>query len=171
LVEQGADDRKVFFCKDQQVRLVDKEEAMRRRIPELERSYNPLLFKWLRNLQTKGWYPDPSLPAQKVRFLIAENEEGLADRARAMADTYSKQLATWHPERKKVLDRTFQAHARGEHELSVPLFLIQADGIGFDRLGKNPFFDLVEKRGHGKKGTRKGWTGSSSRRSKKRRRN
>jgi|GEM_PF-6415680 len=118
---------------------------MRRRIPEFERSYNPLLFKWLRNLQTKGWYPDPSLPAEKVRSLITENEEGLADRARSMAETYSKQLATWHPERKKVFDPTFRAHARGEYELSVPLFLIQDDGIGFDRLGQNLFYRFVEE--------------------------
>jgi len=57
-----------------------------------------------------------------------------------MTKHIKEQLYTRYPNRKNVLESAFNAHDRGEYNLSIPVFLAQADGIGTQLLsGISPF--------------------------------
>ena len=49
----------------------------------------------------------------------------------------SKAVSEKFPDRNRIIKLAFKAHKRKEYELSVPVFLIQADGICLDILGEN----------------------------------
>jgi hypothetical protein len=55
-------------------------------------------------------------------------------------------LAQGYPERKKLLDKAFQAHDSGDYDLSIPVFLAQADGIWHDLSGKSGYEKKERKR-------------------------
>jgi hypothetical protein len=91
-------------------------------------------------LAAHGWYIDGDFGAgfagDLVRALRAGNHEWV--NAQLIAD-YRERLPTikaalfeCYPRRVKILSATFVAHERGEYELSVPVFLAQADGICLD---------------------------------------
>jgi hypothetical protein len=50
-----------------------------------------------------------------------------------------RHLETAFPDREPVLRRAFAAHDRGEYELSIPVMLIQADGICSELIGVQLF--------------------------------
>ena len=54
-------------------------------------------------------------------------------------DTIKQRLATQFPDRAQVIIDAFAAHRQSKFNLSVPVFLAQADGIAWDRLGKTLF--------------------------------
>ena len=54
-------------------------------------------------------------------------------------DTIEQRLATQFPDRAQVIIDAFAAHRQSKFNLSVPVFLAQADGIAWDRLGKTLF--------------------------------
>jgi hypothetical protein len=101
----------------------------------------------LRVLAEAGWYLDPEMSLPD----IFELEKGLrsgdpATREHWLINHYTGRipeiqatLERRHPRRAKILGRAFAAHVREEYELSVPVFLIQADGICQEILKLSPY--------------------------------
>ncbi len=61
----------------------------------------------------------------------------MTDFARLQLERIRKALQTGYPDRASILSDAFDAHSSGKYSLSIPVFLIQADGIGRDVLGTN----------------------------------
>ncbi|MBL8300273.1 MAG: hypothetical protein JNN30_18205 [Rhodanobacteraceae bacterium] len=91
-------------------------------------------------LAARGWYLDPELPASapaKLREAIEAGDHDAADTAlvRYFAEelpTIRNHLTAKYPKRAHIFNRAFDAHVRGEYELSVPVLLAQVDGICWD---------------------------------------
>jgi hypothetical protein len=91
----------------------------------------------LRRLGERGWYFSMEMTPSEIyenanqiqagnctavdQWMIAFYNDNL--------DTLKNDLEERFPRRFQVLERAFEAHERGEYELSVPVFLAQADGI------------------------------------------
>jgi hypothetical protein len=88
-------------------------------------------------LADHGWYADGDFGAGAAGDLAQAFETGNQDWANAeLVADYKKRLPEIktalferYPHREKILNAAFAAHERGEYELSIPIFLIQADGI------------------------------------------
>ncbi len=99
--------------------------------------------KTLMILAKHGWYFDPEMP-----FGIPAIEEALEsdniEIANALLTEYfserlpdiEQELKTKFPARANILESAFNAHRNKEYALSVPIFLIQADGICFDLINR-----------------------------------
>lgn len=99
--------------------------------------------KTLMILAKHGWYFDPEMP-----FGIPEIENALEngdiETANIMLMEYfserlsdiEKELREKFPARVAILESAFNAHRRKEYALSIPVFLIQADGICYDLINK-----------------------------------
>ena len=59
----------------------------------------------------------------------------LSEFFRSRVDEISNSLYSQYPHRQHILKAAFGAHDRGDYAVSVPLFLIQADGICYEMLG------------------------------------
>lgn len=87
-----------------------------------------------------GWYPNRKMligTIQDCAEYIAKGNYQAADAkmVKIFEEDYRStkmQILAEVPERSDVLLNAFTAHERGEFILSVPVFLIQADGICFD---------------------------------------
>lgn len=90
-------------------------------------------------LGAHGWYLDMDLSPRDADELLARLEGGdeaaLVEHYRTRFSEIQQELTAWHPTRGGVLARAFEAHRRGEYELSVPVLLSQADGICKDLIG------------------------------------
>ncbi len=94
-------------------------------------------------LGERGWYLDLEMPLPWLWELdraIASGdhqgaEEALVEYFDTQRDKIKGRLIKWFPARARIFECAFAAHARGECELSVPLFLIQADGICQELIG------------------------------------
>lgn len=101
---------------------------------------------------THGWYLDLEMTLVGVSSLEKAIVDGDSDDAeRALAQYFrenrqriEEELVNLFPPRARILSSAFNAHTRGEYELSVPVFLIQADGICNDLIG----IQLFRKRGN-----------------------
>lgn len=97
----------------------------------------------LKTLGEHGWYLDLELTPRDLADLAASFDRGDVDAAnetlvahyRTRVADIAADLQRWYPSRAKVLARAFAAHERSEYELSVPIFLIQADGLCQSSLG------------------------------------
>jgi hypothetical protein len=98
-------------------------------------------------LANEGWYIDGDFGAgacgDLVRAIRAGNQEWV--NCQLMED-YTRRLPAVtaalfkrYPHRAKILRAAFAAHERGEFELSVPVFLAQADGICYEVTGRHMF--------------------------------
>ena len=89
------------------------------------------------NLAEYGWYLDPgmqiSLPGFLAKSLGSEDHDEVVARVEeffvSRTSTIEKSLARNYPERKHILRDAFEAHEQGKFNLSVPVFLTQADGM------------------------------------------
>jgi len=107
--------------------------------------------KSLMVLAKHGWYFDPEMPVAGIRELENILESGDIDTANAeLTGYFSERLSEIEenikkkfPTRASILKSAFNAHRRKEYALSIPVFLIQADGICFDLINKQ----LYSKRG------------------------
>jgi len=88
-------------------------------------------------LADEGWYIDGDFGAgacgELVRAIRAGNREWVNGQ---LVEDYTQRLPAVkaalferYPHRAKILRAAFAAHERGDYELSVPVFLAQADGI------------------------------------------
>jgi hypothetical protein len=97
----------------------------------------------LRVLAQQGWYLDAELPHFAPTELAVAFETGRpADADRSLVDFFRERLADIRetvllavPERAGIFVQAFAAHERGEFNLSVPVFLAQAEGISRDHTG------------------------------------
>ena len=127
--------------------------------------YPPIHFPLVKQedvntLMQNGWYPPSDASSVEVRLLAEGFEEDaesanhmLIERYRSRLDDIESNLRSTFPHRADILGDAFEAHRQEKYNLSVPLLLIQADGIWRDRLSRNVFHggiasavkDLVNK--------------------------
>ena len=91
-------------------------------------------------LADEGWYIDGDFGAgacgDLLRAIRTGNKEWVN---KQLVEDYTQRLSAVkaalferYPDRAKILRAAFAAHERGEYELSVPVFLAQADGICYE---------------------------------------
>ena len=104
----------------------------------------------LRTVTRHGWYPTANMSAGWVAYLAGELEDPDEERVasahqvfintfREDADTIEQRLVTQFPDRAQVISEAFAAHRQDKFGLSIPVFLAQADGIAWARLGTTLF--------------------------------
>ena len=94
-----------------------------------------------------GWYPDPEMPLAVPQEFSRALDEGnidevielLRDFFRQRLDNIEQELERSYPHRKCVFRSAFSAHREGCYNLSVPILLIQADGIWWDKFSNSLF--------------------------------
>ena len=95
-------------------------------------------------LARNGWFiswwhtPVTDLAAMADLFSSGDSERGhniLCSHFAELAGEIRTDLLDRFPTRKAILEKAFSAHAGGDYELSVPVFLAQADGIAKEVLG------------------------------------
>lgn len=107
---------------------------------ELQRSSRELPSKTretLISLGGHGWFLDLEMPLSKLWKLTKaltdgntiEAENALAEYYESRTDGIEKSIVARFPNREKLISAAFNAHRRQEYELSIPVFLAQADGI------------------------------------------
>lgn len=104
----------------------------------------------------EGWYLDPEMPITAVREFQQELENGSRDEILLLIAEYYRQeidriledLKSNHPRRASIIQNAFDAHKTGQLDLSVPVLLIQADGICHD-ITKRELFSQQPARGLG----------------------
>ena len=113
-----------------------------------------------------GWFPDPQMPWNAPILLAREIEKNTPEEVIEHISRYFRgrisdieiEMERNHPGRKQIFHDAFQAHREGKYNLSIPVFLSQADGMWWDKFKKGLFstrdrekvFDdfLVERRNH-----------------------
>ena len=91
----------------------------------------------LLTLGQEGWYVPPEMPFTGAIRVARHFREGDTESANLALVTYfeehlavhRQELADAFPHRATILNRAFDAHERGWYELSIPVFLSQADGL------------------------------------------
>ena len=104
----------------------------------------------VRTLMQHGWFPDFDLAPVQVRLLAEafasdpeqanEVNEELCIRFRDRVDGIERELKSAFLNRSEILSDAFQAHRQGQYNLSVAVFLTQADGLFYDRFLKSLFY-------------------------------
>jgi hypothetical protein len=88
-------------------------------------------------LAEHGWYLDFEIPFTELWKLqkafeegeIAQAENALIEYYDDQADEIEKYIIDKFPHREHIIRSAFKAHAGGEYNLSIPVFLSQTDGI------------------------------------------
>lgn len=107
---------------------------------EIGRSFDRFpnnLRKALKRLGEHGWYLDLEMPIPSLWEIDEALEKGdINDVDSALVEYYEERkekilisLIKRFPSREKILRSSFGAHKRKEYELSIPVFLAQADGL------------------------------------------
>lgn len=99
-------------------------------LPELTREALLVLGK-------HGWFIDIEIPFSSIWALenalkegrIEDAEEALVKYYRERCPEIAESLKKAYPHRAAIIGAAFDAHARAEYVLSIPVFLAQADGI------------------------------------------
>lgn len=120
-------------------RMIELQEWWERLPPKLKWAYSVI--------GSVGWYSDDDMPVDQPIVLaeaieageVEEVEQLLEEHFEARATSIEASLAELFPDRRVILGKAFSAHHRGDFELSVPVFLAQADGICSDRCGEKLF--------------------------------
>jgi hypothetical protein len=94
-----------------------------------------------------GWYFDIELPLSDLwnwnnEFINGGSllaEKIIINYFREHLPQIEERLQVLHPERAKVIHTAFNAHNRGEFDLSIPVFLAQSDGICSEKIQKYLF--------------------------------
>lgn len=91
----------------------------------------------IKQLATLGWFPSGEMGMSEIHAFSALFENKDLDRVnRTMTDwmeaellNIQSRLCKRYPHREKIFSAAFSAHQSCQFELSIPIFLIQADGI------------------------------------------
>jgi len=94
-------------------------------------------------LGQRGWYISLEMPLSAFSKLANRIQAGncsgvdewMNDFYERNLDRVKDDLQKEFPHRSRILGLAFQAHKRGEYELSIPVFLSQADGICYELIG------------------------------------
>jgi hypothetical protein len=97
----------------------------------------------INGLAKRGWYVDLDTPFKLLNRLHAGLKASNFEHVDGLMGAYislqlkeiKKGCLSRHPDRARVLAEAFRAHERKQYELSIPVFLAQADGICVDLLG------------------------------------
>ena len=100
-----------------------------------------------------GWYSDPKMPwgapMKLVKALSEKNAgevvEAIREYFRERTDAIEREIEESYPSRKHILCDAFQAHREGKYNLSIPVFLTQADGIWRDKFANSLFIGRDRK--------------------------
>ena len=120
---------------------------LQRQLATLEADYAEFVEgEDIQNLIRHGWFLDPGLSYRETvklaETLSADPKqvyEVLRARFRDRVDDIEVEVSSTFPNRSEILRDAFQAHRNGQYNLSVPVFLTQADGFFHDRLTKSLF--------------------------------
>lgn len=101
------------------------------------------LKKIQKYLADKSWYISLDLPidlSRKIADLIVEGkddeiEKDMQNYARLRVASVKEKVIKLYPQRKRILEDAFLAHQKKLYSLSIPIFLIQAEGISKEILG------------------------------------
>ena len=91
----------------------------------------------IKNLAYRGWYILIEMELPEITLLSGfitnkkydELDNYMCNIIESKLDQIEKEIIQKYPNRKKIIHFAFCAHKKGEYDLSVPVFLIQADGI------------------------------------------
>jgi len=114
-----------------------------RRLQEEAKTLPERTRKALLIISQHGWFFDVQMPAISLWELQDNLTNGNVDEAeRALIEYYRHNIADIvakikerFSKRAKPIDLAFKAHERGEYELSIPVFIAQADGICHELFG------------------------------------
>ena len=101
----------------------------------------------LKNLAELGWYLDPAMPwdapIRIAKFVSETNDvdvvEAISAYFRQRANAIEEELESSYPHRNDILCDAFQAHREKKFNLSIPVFLAQADGMWRDKFDGSVF--------------------------------
>jgi len=101
----------------------------------------------LLTLGNHGWFFDLEMPLPFLWELenalnegdIKEAEAALVDYFRENLQSTENRFTAKFPRRAKIINSAFNAHKRGEYELSIPIFLAQTDGICYEVINQHLF--------------------------------
>ena len=101
------------------------------------------LKKIQKYLAEKSWYISLDLPidlSRKIADLIVEGkddeiEKAMQNYARLRVASVKEKVIKLYPQRRRILEDAFLAHQKKLYSLSIPTFLIQAEGISKEILG------------------------------------
>jgi len=68
---------------------------------------------------------------------ISIGDQIMGEHYRTIIDNIQKEAEADFPHRRSILEKAFSAHRNGDYELSIPVMLAQADGIGEEIFGKD----------------------------------
>ena len=99
------------------------------------------------SLAKRGWYLSLEMSLSSLNKLLELLSSGDTEQIERFMETYysgqitqiQKDLEKKYPERAHIMTNAFAAHRREEYNLSVPIFLAQADGICFQVIDKKLF--------------------------------
>lgn len=108
-------------------------ERMRQLLDQLPGRLRRALVK----IGKAGWYLDPHIPIPATWELERAIDEGSTqDLEEALVEYFESEMGniearivSAYPERASIVRKALDAYRRGDYELSVPVFLAQADGI------------------------------------------
>ena len=100
-----------------------------------------------------GWFVDPELTLVFFAEFLSAHEEGNIDEVEAALVNFFEErcreiqqdIVGRYPQRGSVLNAAFNAHRSGLYELSIPVFLAQADGVSNELVGKHYFLNSERK--------------------------
>ena len=99
-----------------------------------------------------GWYVFADMSARDVRAIADQFQsdpdaanERMCQWVRDRVDQIEAELTQEFPRRAAILVDAFAAHRQGTFNLSVPVFIAQADGIWHERSGHNLFSDKLDQ--------------------------
>lgn len=134
------------LAKQAQARTAAAVEGLNRLvIPRLSEALQHL-DEGITTLVENGWYPLPTMNAHEIRKLALLFDEHPAEASNQMLDLVTSQVdqiettvVSGFPARAAILRDAFEAHRTSKFNLSIPVFLAQADGFWHDRCKRSLF--------------------------------
>lgn len=116
---------------------------------------NCMLRDGIRGIVQQGWFIDSDMDLSSVTQLDeeyssgkeAEAEAALIAYYQAKGDAIVSRVCANAPDRAQHIQDAWEAHKAGKYSLSVPVFLIQADGLVYDRRNGRQLFSKNANRG------------------------
>ena len=118
-----------------------------REATELSIYRSSLLIEVISKLANLGWFLArkilQDIPTDLLETLRSTDPTHIANIMsryfRKKLDIIANEIIIDYPERQDLLDKIFQTHRQGEYNISIPLSLMQADGISNHRFGGEVF--------------------------------
>ena len=122
-------------------------ESMSKIVEQTKRIPSDLSYSQKEYLFEKGWYLSQDVPIGypgRIRNLIDEKkdeelEKLLIDYTKSIIPEIKEKVQKSFPSREKIVDDALKAHEENRYILSIPLLLIQAEGICREIIDISPF--------------------------------